>query len=167
MERTVLAVNCEYESKPFLPLTNRNWKRMQIYCHYGWNNKQISAGQVVPMFLALFAHLYPKSWIYHQILPLQEYHGQGEMLSHLPAESSRIPRKPPHKNTQHVLNPGTVNTQERLFFSTRYSSYFSKNFQICSLEKQTNQPQKPHQSNTESIIFFFAVPKNLMHNPII
>ena len=59
-----------------LPLTNRNWKHMQIYSHYGWNNKQILVGQVVLMFLALFVHLYPKSWIYHQIPLLQEYHGQ-------------------------------------------------------------------------------------------
>lgn len=101
MRKEFLIANCqcEYGSTPLLPLTNHNWKHMQIYSHYGWNNKQLLAGQVVLMFLALFVHLYPRSWIYHQILLLQEYHGQGEMLSRLPAESYKIPRKAPHTYT--------------------------------------------------------------------
>lgn len=123
----------EHESTPFLPLTNHSWKHKQIYCHCGWNNKQILAGPVALRFLALSVHLYPKSWISHQTLLWPEYHGQDGMLSHWPAEPHKTPCKTPHIAT------GDGNTHSRCpeAYKSKYTKFllhttlnFLKYFQI-------------------------------------
>lgn len=121
--RRVLGVKWEYEHecKSFLPLTNHSWKHKQIYCHCGWNNKQILAGPAALRFLALSVHLYPRSWISHQTPLWPEYHGQGGMQSHSPAEPHRTPWKTPHTAT------GDGHTHRR--WAEVYKSKYSK-FQL-------------------------------------